>query len=305
MTTVYTNETGIMPGAEACSPHKHAICWASIFGGAVATIAIGFTLMILEAAFGLTISSPWANHGMSAGAVTINMIIAMIIVQWLSAALGGYLTGRLRSRWVGTHTDEVFFRDTAHGFLTWCVATLVMITILGSAVSAVVSGGAKAGGMMAAAGAAAEAQRGPGPMMGPHGDMMDPMAYTVDTMFRSQRPTTDINNPESRMEVTRILGKAAKDGSITAEDKTYLGSVIAARAGVSQAEGEARVDRAVSDLNDAKAKAKDAADKARKASATLALFTFLSLVIGAFIAAVSAAMGGRCRDDVKRYTTIA
>jgi hypothetical protein len=301
MTTVYTNEAGLVEGA-SCSTHKHAICWASVIAGAVATIAVGFALMILEASFGLAISSPWANHGLSAGAVSVNMIIAMIIVQWLSAAIGGYLTGRLRSRWHGTHTDEVFFRDTAHGFLTFCVAFLVMVTILGSAVSAVVGGGAKAGGAMMAAGAAAE-------MHGPHGDMMDPqmgpMSYTVDTMFRSTKPAADANNPESRMEVTRILGRAAKDGSISQEDRTYLGSVIANRAGVSQSEGEARVDRAVSDINDAKAKAKDAADKARKAAATLSLFTFLSLAIGAFIAAVAAACGGRCRDETRRYVTTA
>jgi hypothetical protein len=301
MTTVYTNETGLVRGAEACPTHKHGICWASVLAGAVASIAVAFALMILEASFGLAISSPWANHGLSAAAVSVNMIIAMIIVQWLSAAIGGYLAGRLRGRWHGTHTDEVFFRDTAHGFITFCVAFLVMVTLLGSAVSAVVGGGAKAGGMMAAGAAAGAAEmRGPG---GPHGEMMDPMGYTIDTMFRSDKPTTDVNNPESRAEVARIMGTAAKDGSISAEDRTYLGSVIAARTGVSQAEGEARVDRAVTNINDAKAKAKDAADKARKAAATLSLFTFLSLAIGAFISAVAGAMGGRCRDEERRYVT--
>ena len=296
MTTVYTNETGTLtPAVGSCSTHKHAICWASVFAGAVASIAVGFALMILEASFGLAISSPWEHKGLSAAAVSVNMIIAMIIVQWLSAAIGGYITGRLRSRWAGTHTDEVFFRDTAHGFLTFCVSFLVMITVLSSAVTAVISGGAEVAGTVAAgaaAGAASEADKGPA---------MDPMAYTIDTMFRDTRPTANVNNPESRVEVTRILGNAAKEGTLAPADRTYLGSVIANRTGVSQAEGEARVDRAITQINDAKAKAKEAADKARKVAATTALFTFLSLAIGAFIASVSAAMGGRCRDDHRRY----
>ncbi len=47
----------------------------------------------------------------------------------------------------------------------------------------------------------------------------------------------------------------------------------------------------------AKVKAQQAADEARRASATFALLGALSLIIGAFIASVAAALGGRQRDD--------
>ena len=63
---------------------------------------------------------PWVGRPRAASAV------ALVATQWISACLGGYITGRLRTRWVGTHAHEVFFRDTAHGFITWCVATLVL-----------------------------------------------------------------------------------------------------------------------------------------------------------------------------------
>lgn len=54
-------------------------------------------------------------------------------MQWLSAALGGYVTGRLRTRWVGLHTHQAFFRDTAHGFITWSLATRAAALFFASA----------------------------------------------------------------------------------------------------------------------------------------------------------------------------
>ena len=45
--------------------------------------------------------------------------IWLVVTQWLSSAFGGYLTGRLRTKWVGIRTDEVLFRDTAHGHGRW------------------------------------------------------------------------------------------------------------------------------------------------------------------------------------------
>ena len=49
----------------------------------------------------------------------------MVAVQVISCALGGYLAGRLRTKWLNVHDHEVFFRDTAHGLLVWAVSALV------------------------------------------------------------------------------------------------------------------------------------------------------------------------------------
>lgn len=54
--------------------------------------------------------------------------------------------------------------------------------------------------------------------------------------------------------------------------------------------------RAQARLNDAEAAAKEAADQARKASAYAALWIFVSLLGGAFVASLAATFGGRQRD---------
>ena len=260
-----------------CETSKHGICWASIIAGSVGAIAVSFALLVLASSYGLAISSPWSGEGFSATAVGVNAIIAMIIIQWVSSAFGGFLTGRLRTSW-RVHTDEVCFRDTAHGFLTWAVATLVTVLILGHAVTAVVGGGAKA----ITAGAVASSDT----------SSNDPMAYSIDTLFRSERPaTTDTSSTATRAEVTRIFAKSMTEENMSESDKAYLSSVVANRAGISQAEASARIDNTVKEI-------KKGADTARKTASTIAIFTFLSLVIGAFIAAVAGALGGRCRDDL-------
>jgi len=192
----------------------------------------------------------------------------------------------MRTRWTDIHTDEVFFRDTAHGFLAWCLSTLIVACIAisaatGAASKAVQATATVAGG--AAAGAASMAQ--------------GQTDYFVDMMFRPTTGGTAQANPnETRGEVTRILADGLTDGRLTPADRTYVAQLIAARTGLSQADAERRVDEVMVQLSAAKAKAKEQADAARKAGIVMAFVTFVSLLIGAFIGSVSAALGGRLRD---------
>ena len=100
--------------------------------------------------------------GVSIGTTfTLLAAVWLIIVQWLSSGLGGYLAGRLRTKWTALHTDEVFFRDTAHGFLAWALATVLVAAFATSSVSSAVgtatqavssvASGATSGGMQAVA----------------------------------------------------------------------------------------------------------------------------------------------------------
>jgi hypothetical protein len=98
-----------------------AISWAAIIGGASAAVALSLILLALGSGFGLASVSPWPNSGASVTTLTVMTAIWLVVVQWISSGLGGYLTGRLRTKWVGVHTHEVFFRDTAHGLLAWAV----------------------------------------------------------------------------------------------------------------------------------------------------------------------------------------
>ena len=100
------------------------VSWPAIIGGAFAAAALSLILLALGSGFGLASVSPWSNSGASLTSFTAMTAVWLIVVQWLASGLGGYLTGRLRTKWAGLHTHEVFFRDTANGFLSWAVASV-------------------------------------------------------------------------------------------------------------------------------------------------------------------------------------
>ncbi len=271
-----TERGGIVSAQTSGAESAHsAVSWAAIFGGAVVAAGVTLILVALGAGLGLSAVSPWGG-GASATTFTVAAAIWIIVTQWLSAGVGGYLTGRLRTRWVSTHTHEVFFRDTAHGFVVWALATLVTAGLLVSAGASVAGGIARASGV-----AAATASRG---VAGGGG------SYDLDVLFRGSSDAGPASGPDVRAEAARIIGNAlAGSGDVAQEDRAYLASVVSARTGVSPQEAQARVDTFIT-------RAKLAADNARKGSAATALFTALSMLIGAFIACVAAALGGRERD---------
>src|ERR1700722_19008254 len=137
-----------------CEAPTSAVAWPAIIAGAFTAAAVSLILLLLGSGFGLASVSPWAHAGVSAVTFTATTAIWLIVMQWIASGLGGYLTGRLRSKWVSMHTDEVFFRDTAHGFLAWAVATVLIATVLTSAATSIVSGGVHATATVAAGAAA-------------------------------------------------------------------------------------------------------------------------------------------------------
>jgi hypothetical protein len=263
-----------------------AVAWAAILAGAAVAAAASLLLVALGAGFGFASLSPWSNDGPSATTFTVATAIWLIIVQWIASGLGGYLTGRLRTQWVGAHTHEVFFRDTAHGFVTWAVATVITSAIIAAAASAAVSGGAKVAGSIASGAAQAGATAAV---------TSSSAGYEIDSLFRST--SKDAANPNARAEALRILAKGIGEGDVSAADRAYLTDLIASRTGISQQEAAQRLDNAIAQLKTAEIKAKETADAARKAAAAASFFTALSMLIGAFIASVAAALGGSLRDQ--------
>src|SRR5690606_20270582 len=136
---------------------------------------------------GLTMVSPWSYDGASVTTFAASTAIWLVIVQWLSSGLGGYLTGRLRTKWVGIHTDETFFRDTAHGFLAWALATLLVVFVLGSALTGAIGTGVQAASTVVS-GAAMGASSGAAANAG-EGSASGATSYFVDTLFRPNDPT--------------------------------------------------------------------------------------------------------------------
>ncbi|MDR6757011.1 hypothetical protein J2Y48_002307 [Mycoplana sp. BE70] len=277
-----------------------AVSWAAVFGGAVTAAAVTLILLLVGSGLGLTMVSPWKAESASAETISTTGAIWLVVVQWLSAALGGYLAGRLRTKWVGVHTDEIYFRDTAHGLLAWAVATLLVAALVSSAATSVARGVTGAAGAVAGAAGATAVATGE--------NTNNITQYFSDALLRPANPA---NPPQGQVpsgalgEVARILSNAAVAGALPADDRSYLERLIAARTGSSEAEAKARIDAVLKQAEDAKAKAQKVADDARKTAATVALLGALSLMVGAFIAAVSGALGGRQRDDdpdvMKKY----
>jgi hypothetical protein len=280
MDTAYTaSRAPVADQATAISPS--AISWAAIFAGTAVAISISLVLLVLGSGLGLASFTPSARNVASPGSLAALAIVWIVVVQWLSAAFGGYVTGRLRTRWVGTHTHEVFFRDTAHGLVTWAVATAIVALVVGSATSSLLSGGIHAATTTAsgaAQGAAANAQ----------GSSVAP--YDVDALFRTTSGDASSSaSAEGRGEATLILAWGLATGGVPDADRTYLATLVAARTGISQADAQKRVDEVV-------ARAREESDAARKAAATTSLLTALAMMIGAFVACVAAALGGHERD---------
>jgi hypothetical protein len=227
--------------------------------------------------------SAWPNAGASATTFTISAGIGLIVVQWLSSALGGFVTGRLRTKWTGLHTHEVFFRDTAHGFLSWALATILGTLLLAAAASSIVGGGVRVASTAAGGAAQAAASSVSG--------------YAVDGLFRSDRIDASTSTQDAAAQATRILANGVRNGDVPPADRTYLAQLVAAKTGLSQADAQKRVDDTIAGAKDAEIKARQAADAARKSAATFAIFTALSLLIGAFVAMSAAAFGGNVRDE--------
>lgn len=263
-----------------------AVTWSAIIGGAVAAAAVTLILLTLGSGIGFASVRPWPNAGDSATAFGVKAAIWLIVVQWLSSAFGGYLAGRLRAKWVGIHTDESFFRDTAHGVLSWALASVIGAALLTSAAASLVGETARAGASVAAAAA---------PSMGREaGPAGNPMAYFTDSLFRSDRPSTDAQN--RRAESSRIILTGLSNGGVSDADKAYLAQLVAAETGLSQADAAKRVDDVIAKIKAAQDKLRQDAETARKAAAYAAFFTAFSMLIGAFIAGAAGALGGAHRD---------
>ena len=299
---------------------KSAASWPAIFAGAFVAVSVSLVLIALGSGLGFASISPWPGHGVSATTFTVTAAIWLIVTQWFSAALGGYIAGRLRTKWVGTHTHEVFFRDTAHGFVTWSVATVFIAAVLAGSVPSMVGGGLHALGGAASAGARMGGPPG-GPGEMPGGSGTEPgmmpggppaaLTYDIDKLFRpgpggatGSAPQTGAPGPgnvdtdsDPRVEAVYIAFHAMSSGEVSAADRSYLAERVAAQTGISPTDAQTRVNAFVSDIQTAETKAKTAADKARKAAAEASIYLALSMLVGAFIASISAALGGRLRDE--------
>ena len=257
---------------------QSALSWAAIFAGGVAMAALALLLATLGGGVGLSTVSPWPGSGASATTFEVATGIYLVVVAMLSSTVGGYVAGRLRTKWVGVHSDEVVFRDTAHGFLAWAFAAVIGAAAFGAAATVVVGGaaqGASQGAARASQSSAASTD------------------YYVDLLLRpgpGTAPAAAQDLATTRTEVRDLLVHdlgAGKD--VPPEDRAYLAQLVAARTGANPADADKKVGAVIDE-------ARAAIDKARKAAAAFSLWLAASMLIGAFSASLAAIEGGQLRD---------
>jgi hypothetical protein len=270
----------VKPGIDTGEPSVAGVSWPAVAAGAIVSCALTVVLLAFGLGLGLSVVSPWAGAGVSATTFKIGTGLYLIVIAMLSSSIGGYIAGRLRTRWIGVHSDEVHFRDTAHGFVAWAFASVLGAILLASPVSSLIGGGSSA----AVQGAAASGRSG-GPMDG-----------YVDALLRSDAPASQQGNSnETREELDRLFVSSFRNGDdLKPADREYVSKVVAARTGLSQADADKRVNEVVT-------QAKSDIDAARKATAQLAFWLTASLLIGAFCSSLAATEGGGLRDGTWKY----
>jgi hypothetical protein len=253
------------------------VSWGAIVAGAVVAAALSLALIALGVGLGLSAISPWSGSGASATTFKIGSGVYLAVVAVLASTVGGYLAARLRTRWTTLNPNEVFFRDTAHGLITWAFATVLSAVALGSATTSIVGGTAHS-----LAGASSQATA-PGPVDG-----------AVDLVFRRAAPADasaqSVTRAEARAEMTRLFASKLSDGGdLSSEDRAYAARVVAAQTGLSPADAEKRVSEVIVET-------KRSLDTARRSAAQLSLWLTASLFLGAFAATLAAVEGGQLRD---------
>ena len=290
--------------------NAHAVSWAAILVGAITAAALSLILFMLGTGLGLASISPWAHAGIaSASSFGVATIIWIAVTQILASGMGGYLAGRLRTKWIEVHVDEVYFRDTAHGFLAWAVATLATAILLTSVIGGIVTrfnhtdvslAGSMGSTAMASGVATTIMQSSSHSYV--EGFEVSLIDYFIDLLYRQNAgnvsggktiSTDSLQNSESSAEITRILFYSIDSKALPPADAKYAGQLVAERTGLNQQEAEKRVNDVFVNIQ---AEINKATDKLRKASIYGTLWLFVALLMGAFSASLAATWGGRSRD---------
>jgi hypothetical protein len=248
------------------------LSWRAVIAGALVAAALSLVLITFGSAIGLSVASTAPTWRDTSSTLAMLSGLYLLLTSVVSFGCGGYVAGRLRTRWTGTlHNEFVEFRDGTHGLVSWALA----VVISGIAAAIIASSiGSKAVPTAAAPSASA-------------GEAL--LAYDLDRLFRSdRRPQGDLSY--TRAEADRILLAATSREGMKADDRAYLVRLIATQTGIAPPEAEKRVDEAV-------AAAQKAVKNARRSGVILGFSIAVSLLLGAVVAWYAACLGGQHRDQ--------
>ena len=294
------------PASKIADPSTaSAVSWGAIFAGATAAAALALILLLLGVGLGLSSISPWAFGGVNLSNIGISAILWLNFTQVVAYGMGGYLAGRLKTKWITAHSDEVYFRDTAHGFLTWAVASLATAALLTSVIGSIIGTGVQSAAVITSvvsSNVATENTKNISP--NPIANQID---YFVSSLFRKNNNASTVSDSNinvsnnTKSEISIIFMAAIRNGDMPTSDIAYTSQLVSERTGLSELEAKKRVIDTFSKLQiklrSAEQHAKKATDIAQKSSAYAALWLFISLLMGAFVASYAATCGGRNRDN--------
>ncbi len=296
----------ISPGLEQLPVIEEAstgVAWPAVIGGAIAATAISLLLLFLGAGVGLSTASPLLTPGAAADTsimgTPVKTIVWLVAMQIIASGFGGYLTGRLRTKWINLNKSEIFFRDTANGFLSWAVATIIAAVLFASAASLVINSSIRT---MSAAIV---------PMFEEGGNMantsipvsieglLGPNSYLIAGLFRSDSlgAIGGESSVDAREEASNIVINGIRSGGMSDTDRTLLAQIVMAQTGISQGEAISRVDDTTAQITKSTTDARQTIDAAMKVSSYFAFVVCISMLVGAFVASYSAALGGKHRDN--------
>jgi hypothetical protein len=296
------------PVARPSPAPARSVQWGAIILGALGATAISMVLLTFGAGIGLSATSAQPYAGASAKAIAVISALYAAVALVASFGLGGYVTGRMRSLSAAEDIAENDFRDGAHGFAVWAVAI-----VLGGLVAASTVGGALKLGVQttAAAGAATAAGAASNPNL-TNRLSMTPTDYAIDrltapspaagTPGAAAAPAPSFSRADLNAPMGRIFASTLKTGQLDARDRTTLTAMVMQQTGLPQADAEKRVDDSYADFKTAEQKARDAAEKARKAALITAFAAAATLLLACAAACAGAAAGAHHRRE---NTTIA
>lgn len=272
-----------------------AVDWGAILGGVAVATAIVFVMAAFGSGIGLSLASPYEGASPMTHAIALALWVLWVTVA--SYAAGGYVCGRLRRRNIDMPREEAEVRDGAHGLVVWATSMLIIAFATGSSLYNIGKAGVDA--------ATQQAQKA---------GLTNPVDYRVDTLMRGDgemrmgatgggagrfaaAPAPAANSAETRQIVSRIVARGQTSGELSPQDRTYLQNVLSSGTGASQQDARNRVDALAQQIKDDNAKAKETADKARKAGILASFVAAAAMLLAAASAWGGATAGGRHRDE--------
>lgn len=265
---------------------RNRVSWGAILAGVVAALVTQLLLNILGVGIGLSsVDVDQTAGNPTASSLSTTAGIWFVVSGILASLMGGIVAGRL----CGTSDD-----NTArwHGFVSWCVATLVLFYILTSAVGGIVGSTMGALGSTVGGAGRAAASAVSGVAQSADGDALSAQVRRLVNPNDAQSVQDSvIAYVRATVSGDKAAADAARDRAVDGLARTANISPDEARSRLAQAEQQYR-----QTVDQAKQQATRAAEAARKGAATAGILGFVALVLGAAAAWFGGGIGAPHRD---------